>query len=85
MTRIFGSLLLGIALVAPVAIQAQDTQSQRYYDKTHKDYHQWNDHENSSYHQWLKDNHRKDHEFTKAPKNEQQSYWNYRHQHPDPH
>jgi type III secretory pathway component EscR len=92
MTKILGSLLLGLALMAPVAIQAQDhdghdqnSQSKRYYDKTHKDYHQWNSQEDSSYHQWLKDNHRKDHDFAKAPKSEQQSYWNYRHDHSEAH
>jgi hypothetical protein len=83
MKRFFGALILGTILITPVAIQAQD--AKKYYDRDHKDYHAWNDNENTSYHKFLTEKHYKDHEFTKAPKKEQQEYWNWRHDHPDAH
>jgi len=52
------SLFLTAALVAPVAIMAapapQEVNVQlRYYDKHHKDYHNWDNHENRAWRQYL--------------------------------
>ena len=56
----------------------------RYYDKNHKDYHNWDDRENRSpWGLYLSSNHKKDHEFAKASSREQGQYWNWRHSHPD--
>lgn len=88
MSRNFGVVLLGVALSMPIAVQAQDhqdSQTKRYYDSKHKDYHEWNANEDQMYHQWLKDNHKKDHDWSKASKREQNDYWNWRHEHPDSH
>ena len=74
------SLLLAAVLVTPVSILAQD---HRVYDSEHKDYHNWDDHENQAWHRYLAENHRKDHEFEKANKKEQADYWKWRHSHPD--
>jgi hypothetical protein len=84
MTRYLSALLLGAALLAPVAIKAQD-HPQRYYDKTHKDYHEWNDSENQRYQSYQKEKNIKAHEFAKAKKSEQQDYWKWRHEHGDNH
>src|SRR6267143_2727922 len=64
------SLFLTAALVAPVAIMAapapQEANVQlRYYDKHHKDYHNWDNHENRAWGQYLTQNHRNSHEFSK--------------------
>ena len=86
MKKILTGMLLSVALCVPAALQAQDHdehQDKRYYDNSHKDYHQWNTDEDSSYHQWLKDNHRKDHDWAHASKKEQQQYWNWKHEHGD--
>jgi hypothetical protein len=48
----------------------------------HDDHH-WDDRENQAWHRYLAENHRQEHEFTKADKNEQSDYWNWRHNHPD--
>ena len=90
MSRFFAAVLLSAALFSPVAIQAQDhqdrdDQNKRYYDSTHKDYHEWNANEDQAYHQYLKENHKKDREWTKASKKEQNDYWKWRHEHPDSH
>jgi hypothetical protein len=85
--RYIASLLLTAALAAPIAIMAapmpQVGIQLRYYDKNHKDYHNWDDRENRSWGLYLSSNHRKDHEFAKASSKEQGQYWNWRHSHPD--
>lgn len=55
----------------------------RYYDRDHKDYHQWNDREDRSYRVYLTERHHKYYEFHHANHHEQQHYWNWRHDHPD--
>jgi hypothetical protein len=82
------SLLLTAALAAPVSILAaprpQEASVQvRVYDKDHKDYHNWDDHENHAWGLYLTENHKKDHDFKKSNKKEQSSYWEWRHSHPD--
>jgi hypothetical protein len=86
--RYITSLFLAAALMAPVAIMAapvpQDASVQvRVYDRDHKDYHNWDDHENRAWGIFLTNNHRNHHEFAKANRREQREYWNWRHEHPD--
>jgi hypothetical protein len=86
--KYIASLFLTAALVAPVAIIAapapQEANVQlRFYDKQHKDYHNWDDNENRAWGRYLTTNHRNSHEFSKASKREQSKYWHYRHSHPD--
>jgi hypothetical protein len=86
--RFVASLFLATALAAPLGIMAAAQQvgvQVRVYDKSHKDYHNWDENENRSWGQYLSENHRKQHEFTKANKREQSDYWNWRHSHPDHH
>jgi len=82
------SLLLTVALTAPlgatvVAASAAAQDDRGYYDRDHKDYHKWDDHEQSAWGRFLAEKHRKDHEFAKANHKEQQEYWSWRHDHPD--
>ena len=85
--RFMATLFLTAALGAPVAIAAapapQASVQVRVYDRNHKDYHNWDDHENQSWGLYLSQNHKKSHEFAKANRKEQSEYWNYRHSHPD--
>jgi hypothetical protein len=86
--RYIASLFLTAALAAPVSLLAvplpQEARVQvRVYDRSHKDYHNWDDNENRAWGQYLSDNHRNPHEFSKSSKREQGQYWNYRHSHPD--
>jgi hypothetical protein len=86
--RYIASIFLAAGLVAPVSLMAapkpQDAKVQvRVYDKDHKDYHNWDDHENAAWGRFLVENHRQDHEYAKADKKEQKEYWNWRHSHPD--
>jgi hypothetical protein len=86
--RYIGPLLLAAALVAPLAVIAapapkDDGVQVRVYDRNHRDYHNWDDHENRAWGIYLTNNHRKHHEFSTASRREQSNYWNWRHSHPD--
>jgi hypothetical protein len=83
-----GTMILVAAIAAPAAILAapghkDDGVQVRVYDSGHKDYHNWDDHENNTWGVYLSDNHKKSHEFSKSSKREQSNYWNWRHSHPD--
>ena len=63
MFRPLSVLLLGLAMMNPFAATAQDRydfqnqqQTKRYYDKTGKDYHEWNQNEDRKYHDYLTEN-----------------------------
>jgi hypothetical protein len=88
--RYVGSFLLGAALIAPAGMLAgtnfQDDHHQnqkRYYDKSHKDYHNWDDREAGAYQRWTTENHRDNRDFSHLKRKEQSEYWNWRHDHPD--
>src|ERR1700686_191325 len=91
-------LALTAALLAPAAVTtraaAQDDKRQedtqrndgnqtRVYDRTHKDYHDWNANEDRSYHQYAGQNQQEFREYNKLNNNQQDQYWNWRHSHPD--
>jgi hypothetical protein len=81
-----GSLFLSAALLAPMAMQARATPqavSVKVYDSGHKDYHQWDDHEDHAYAQYRVEHPKVKVEFNKASKRQQKDYWNWRHAHPD--
>jgi hypothetical protein len=80
--RYAAALLLAVSLTAPL-VMADDHDNKRYYDKSHKDYHQWNENEDRSYNQFLNEKHVQVHHWKKAKHAEQQEYWNWRHEHPD--
>ena len=59
----------------------------RYYDREHKDYHEWNEAENAAYRHWLMEE-RHEHEYrdlNRLKRAEQSEYWRWRHEHPDWH
>lgn len=83
-------IVLGVSLVLPVAVIAQERdsrqnnqESHRYEDKAHKDFHEWNNAEDQAYRRYLEEHHKKYHEFAKASKKEQNDYWKWRHSHSD--
>jgi hypothetical protein len=93
--QLLGGLMLGTALMAPVALQAQDetkkttttttttTETKRIYDPVEKDYHVWNDQEDRAYRVYLQENRRDYVEFPKVKTTEQTEYWKWRHGHPN--
>ena len=88
MSRFINVALLSAALMAPIAmapmaLQAQNQSARTYHDKQHNDDHAWNGQEDKAYRIYAKQNHRKYSEFSKLKDEDQQTYWNWRHEHSD--
>ncbi len=88
--KCLGFLFLTAALTvsaAPKASAAQEVSVRvdhgRYYDRDHRDYHEWNDREDRSYRVYLGERHREYREFHHNSRREQSHYWRWRHNHPD--
>jgi hypothetical protein len=89
MKRYFSTLLLGGALLLPVAtVRAQDdyhrqTDRQRYYDPYGRDYHNWDNREDQAYRRYLHERNEEYREYARMNKQRQREYWKWRHHHPD--
>src|SRR5271155_876848 len=91
--RYLSTILLTATIVAPLTLSAmaapqddkrhEEKAKERYYDKHHKDYHDWDDREQSSFQIYLTENHRPVVEFRTLKVDDQQRYWDWRHEHPD--
>jgi hypothetical protein len=83
-----GPLVLAAVVATPVLMatkaNAQEASVQvRVYDRHHKDYHNWDDREDRAYRGYLTDNHREYREYNRQKRRDQESYWKWRHNHPD--
>lgn len=88
MKKILTSFVVGAALLIPGTISAQpqrhdDRDDHRYYDKKHKDYHEWNDHESRAYRIYWQQHHRNYVDWERASERQRNDYWNWRHSHSD--
>jgi hypothetical protein len=91
--RYISFLFLTAALSAPAAIvtraASQDEHrdehhdQKRVYDRSHKDYHNWDDNEDRTYHQYFTENHGEYRDYSKLKRKDQDAYWNWRHEHGD--
>jgi hypothetical protein len=57
----------------------------RYYDRDHKDWHEWNEGESRAYRHYLEERHEHYRDWVKANQAQQRAYWRWRHEHPDWH
>lgn len=89
MKKVLISLSLSAALIAPLSTYAaQDDHrdhpdEHRYYDKGHKDYHEWNDHEDRAWHMYWEQQHRPYIDWARASERQREAYWAWRHNHSD--
>ena len=83
MLKLSGALLLGVGLMVPFAAQPQERHDQRYYDRDHKDYHEWNENESRAWHRYWEEQHRQAIEWQRAKEAQRAAYWRWRHEHPD--
>jgi len=86
--RYIALVLLTAALATPVAMMAvpvpQEAKVQvRVYDKSHKDYHNWDDNEDRAYAQFRRSHPTFSVTFGKTSSKQQSTYWNWRHANPD--
>ena len=88
--RFLSSLVVTAVLLAPGsshAVAAAQTRTTvkvgpvtlRVYDRSHKDYHVWDDQEDHTYRTYLSDNHQTYHPIAKLSNKQQTTYWNSRH------
>lgn len=82
MKKLLLALPLGISLLAPTYLVAQD-HDHRYYDAEHKDYHEWNATEDKAYHRYWEDRHHGYIDWNRANEAQRRAYWRWRHEHPD--
>ena len=86
MYRYLSAFVLGAALLAPVALRADDdhhrVKVKVYYDREGRDRHEWNDNESRSYRQYQTEQHQT-REFNRTNRQQQADYWRWRHAHPD--
>ena len=83
-----GSLLLAVAIFAPAAVMGaarpQGASVQvRVYDRDHRDYHNWDDHEDRAYRGYLVERHQTYRAYNDQRARDQRNYWKWRHNHPD--
>ena len=88
MKKTFAALFLTAALIAPVCVQAQEHDrdehhDNRYYDRRHKDYHEWNANEDRAYHMYWEQRRRDYVDWDRASERQRQEYWDWRHRHSD--
>jgi type III secretory pathway component EscR len=85
MDRFIRSLLLAAAIAVPALVVTEAHAQQvnvRVYDTDHRDYHNWDDHEDRAYRRYLAE-HRSYREYHRQHHKVQKHYWNWRHSHPD--
>jgi hypothetical protein len=88
--RFLSSLIVTAALLAPglgqtvaaaqekAAVKAGPV-TVRVYDRSHKDYHVWDDQEDHAYRTYLTNNHQTYRPIAKLSSKQQTQYWNSRH------
>jgi hypothetical protein len=86
--RYIASLVLTAVFTTPVAMagaaKPQGAVVQvRVYDRDHRDYHNWDDHEDRAYRAYLVERHREYLAYDRQSHREQRNYWNWRHSHPE--
>jgi hypothetical protein len=88
--RFLSSLVVTAALLAPGLGQAVAAAQERaavkvgpvslrVYDRSHKDYHVWDDQEDRTYRTYLTNNHQAYRPIAKLSSKQQTKYWNSRH------
>ena len=95
--RYLGFLFLTATLTAPLGVitsaasqgdkrqednRTKEKKQRRVYDRTHKDYHIWDENEERSYRQYLKEKHQDSRDYFKLKRNQRNEYWNGRHNTP---
>jgi hypothetical protein len=86
MTKLLTVLALSAALLTPGLAIAQDHDhhdDRGFYDRDHKDYHKFDDHEDKAWRMYLREHHRKYVDWHHVNEHDQQDYWNWRHNHSD--
>ena len=91
---LLSALMVGALSFTPALLNAQDhehdqehhqSDDRSYHDRTHHDEHQWNSNEDAAWGRYRGQHHIRENDFSRLNERQQQSYWNWRHQHGDEH
>lgn len=82
---VLSALVLSTALVDSIAARTDDSNhhEKRYYDRTGRDYHTWNNTEDRAYRAYLQEHQQNYRKFNKVNRSQQQQYFKWRHEHSD--
>jgi 3-hydroxyacyl-CoA dehydrogenase len=84
LVRLAGGLVVAGAMAFSMAtVAAAQGVDVRIYDSHHKDYHNWDDHEDRAYRRYLAEKHYQYVEYQRQQHRRQEAYWKWRHHHPD--
>lgn len=76
---------IGATTLLPASASAQSPararQERRVFDRSHRDYHVWNNDEDRVYREFLTQRHRKYRAFARLTRKQQEEYWRWRHDH----
>jgi hypothetical protein len=78
----FPALLLVTAGLTAVP-SARADENHRYYDRHHRDYHEWSPDEDRRFTIYLNEHHLKLHTWDHSSAAQRQRYWDWRHDHPE--
>lgn len=77
-------------MFTPLAVSAaddhdkdHDRKEHRYYDRSGKHWHDWDDQEDRAYRNYVQERKQEYRTFDRASKKDQGNYWKWRHNHPD--
>jgi hypothetical protein len=82
-------LALTIAAFQPAISKAEDRNDRRrhnddrYYDRHHKDRHEWNDREDRAWRMYWDQRHKPYRDWDRVSQRDRDRYWNWRHNHSD--
>jgi type III secretory pathway component EscR len=87
MKRYLTGLLLSAALMTPVLAdhdRGKHKGQNRYYDRSSRDWHDWNKDEEKAYKEYLKQQRKDQRAWDKLNRKQQHEYWKWRHKNPGP-
>ncbi len=79
--------LFGAVAAVPAAMLAGDhddhDHDHRFYDRDHRDWHEWNEGEDRAYHRYWEERRHGYIDWERANEAQRRAYWRWRHEHPD--
>lgn len=82
-------MLSSYAFLSPTQVIAQysyaphQEHDRRYYDRDHRDYHEWNEREARAWHRYWNERRRREIAWERANERQRRAYWRWRHEHMD--
>jgi hypothetical protein len=80
-TALAGTALLPADASAKEKNKHKAKHDARFYDRAHRDYHNWNGDEDRLYRQYLEEHHHHYRAFSRMNRQQQLQYWQWRHDH----